>query len=152
MAGKQEQLAVLGLTTHAEWLIERFGPQLGDLLLDLLLKKSQPSALPVLGGIFDVKSLLAMAVEKYGPDVLAKIQAEAAKNGDHLTKLVGDFKDKLSVRGEPWAVVAYAALKPIPDEMLALVIIGAVNRGSDLLLAWVTEWLKSDAANKFLPA
>lgn len=152
---RKDQLAVLGLANHAEWLIERFGPQLGDLLLDLLLKKSQQGVLPtqtVLGGFFDVKGLLVMALEKYGPDALAKVQAEAAKQSDWLTKTIADFKMAVSVRDELWAKVVTSALNSIPDDLVAKVVVAVVNRGSDVLLAEATEWLKSDAADKFLPS
>lgn len=148
---RQEHLAVLGLANHAEWLIERFGPQLGDLLLDLLLQKSRAGVLPSLGGIFDVKSLLVMMLEKYGPEVLAKAQALASEKSEWLTKTVAEFKMAVSTRGEIWAQVATAALHNIPDDLIAKLVVAVVNRGSDVLLSKALEWLKSEGPDKFLP-
>lgn len=98
----------LGLGSVAnvfDWMVERFGPALSDILLDLLLKKSQQGALPNMGdlfGAFDLRKVAEMLLERYGPSVLDSLSAELQAREDLISKFVGEFLAKHRAEAIAW--------------------------------------------------
>lgn len=94
------------------WLVERFGPALSEILLELLIKKSVHGVLPggpntatldAFGG-FDIKNLLEMMFEKFGPVLIEKLAAQ------------------LDTRTEVWAKVAASALRQYAPQLVQLIL------------------------------
>ncbi len=94
------------------WLVERFGPALSEILLEILIKKSTHGVLPggpntaildAFGG-FDIKSLLEMLFEKFGPALVEKIAVQ------------------LDARTEIWAKVAASALRQYAPQLVQLIL------------------------------
>lgn len=146
-AERTSAIANLGIVSHAEWLIERFGPQIAEALLDFLIDKSKnQGVLPqtaIFGGLFDGKRLVAMLLEKYGPELLAKLKVELTTKGDVVTKFVSDFKATIAAKPELWAKSLTGALQAVPDDIAAKAVIGALDAVGDEALTKFVAWFKS---------
>lgn len=86
-----------------DWLVERFGPALSEVLLDLLTKKSiqgvaadGPPAIPGAAGAtatldafggFDVKNLVLILLEKFGPALVEKLADQLDQREDVVSKV-----------------------------------------------------------------
>lgn len=88
------QTLSLGSVTNAfDWVVERFGPALSEILLELLMKKSQhgirPTAQDALGS-FDIKNIAVLLLERFGTTVLQKAADALEQRTDLISKLVGN--------------------------------------------------------------
>lgn len=103
----QMSVAQFNLGGLADQLLEKFGPLLTELLLELLLKKSEPSFVAApddIVGALDSKNLMLLLLEKFGPTLMNKL-------ADHL-----DTRDDL------FSKLAAMALREYGDELLKLLL------------------------------
>lgn len=85
-----QTLGLGNVTNVFDWLIERFGPALSEILLDYLTKKSVNNAvLPSadVQGAFDVKGLAALFIERFGPALIEKTAEALDQRTDLVSKL-----------------------------------------------------------------
>lgn len=84
---KPDKLGLLGSSTF-DWLVERFGSYLSELLMDLLVRKSQQGVVAQAAS-FDVRTILVMLLEKLGPTLLEKAAVALEAREELLAKLAG---------------------------------------------------------------
>jgi uncharacterized protein YcgL (UPF0745 family) len=80
--------ASFNFSKFIEQLMEKFGPALTEILLELLIKKSDKSLIPSdLTGAFDTKNLLLLLLDKFGPTIVVKLAEYLEKKEDLFSKL-----------------------------------------------------------------
>jgi len=90
-----------------DWLVERFGPALSEILLDLLMKKSQHGVLPTSQdtlGAFDVKGLLVALLERFGPALIEEGAKMLDARTDVLSKLAASILRQYSAQALAWLI------------------------------------------------
>ncbi len=96
-----QSLGLGGAGNVLGWLVERFGPTLAEILLQLLTKKSSNAALPQQDpmGIFDVKSIVVVLLERVGPPLIEQAAVALDARGDLMSKLAAnvlrEYSDQL---------------------------------------------------------
>ena len=79
-----------GLGSLAQQLLDKFGPLLGQLLLEWLIKKSQQSAM-AFPAAFDIRGMIAALVERYLPDLIDEAAASLTAQGTFITGILGSL-------------------------------------------------------------